>query len=143
MKQSYRVRLGSYRAIAALFGTHGYIQPDEEWKAQGGKVNGQHATDFPFPVTKEWLARGRQRYEIFCAVCHGSTGDGFGMIVQRGFVRPPAFFPVPDHQTALPQLYAREVDDLLYAMDVRGESRHDDSSRGRVEDPLDRAAHRP
>src|SRR5687768_13331135 len=73
-----------------------------------GKVNGQLATEFPFPVTKEWLARGQQRYEIFCAVCHGSTGDGFGMIVQRGFVRPPAFYPVPEHQTALPQLYARE-----------------------------------
>ena len=73
-----------------------------------GKVNGQTATEFPFPVTKEWLARGRQRYEIFCAVCHGSTGDGYGMIVQRGFVRPPAFFPVPAHQSALPQLFARE-----------------------------------
>src|SRR5688572_25568109 len=47
-----------------------------------GKVNGQTATEFPFPVTKDWLARGRQRYEIFCAVCHGSTGDGFGMIVR-------------------------------------------------------------
>ena len=73
-----------------------------------GKVNGQIATEFPFPVTKEWLARGRERYEIFCAVCHGSTGDGYGMIVQRGFVRPPAFYPIPEHQTALPQLYERE-----------------------------------
>ena len=73
-----------------------------------GKVNGQPATEYPFPVTKEWLARGQQRYEIFCAVCHGSTGDGFGMIVQRGFVRPPALYPIPEHQAALPQLYARE-----------------------------------
>src|SRR5688572_24765339 len=73
-----------------------------------GKVNGQPTTDFPFPVTKEWLTRGQHRYEIFCAVCHGSTGDGFGMIVQRGFVRPPALYPIPEHQTALPQLYARE-----------------------------------
>jgi mono/diheme cytochrome c family protein len=73
-----------------------------------GKVNGQLASDFPFPITKEWLARGRERYEIYCAVCHGSTGDGYGMIVQRGFVRPPAFYPVSEHQTALPRLYERE-----------------------------------
>ena len=73
-----------------------------------GKKSGQLVTEFPFPLTKQWLARGRERYEIYCAVCHGSTGDGYGMIVQRGFVRPPAFFPVPAHQTALPQLYARE-----------------------------------
>ena len=72
-----------------------------------GKVNGQPASEFPFPVTADWLARGRQRYEIFCAVCHGSTGDGYGMIVQRGFVRPPAFYPIPEHQAALPQHYTR------------------------------------
>ena len=28
---------------------------------------------------------------IYCSVCHGATGDGRGMIVQRGFVPPPSF----------------------------------------------------
>lgn len=55
-----------------------------------GKVDGQPATNFPFPVSREWLERGRQRYDIFCAVCHGATGDGNGMIVQRGFTPPPS-----------------------------------------------------
>jgi len=37
------------------------------------------------------VARGRERYEIFCAPCHGRRGDGDGIIVAHGFPRPPAF----------------------------------------------------
>ncbi|HZD52868.1 MAG TPA: cytochrome c, partial [Woeseiaceae bacterium] len=37
------------------------------------------------------LARGRERYGIYCAPCHGGIGDGDGMIVHRGFPRPPSF----------------------------------------------------
>jgi mono/diheme cytochrome c family protein len=37
------------------------------------------------------LQRGRQRYDIFCAPCHGMAGDGNGYVVQRGFPRPPSF----------------------------------------------------
>jgi mono/diheme cytochrome c family protein len=73
-----------------------------------GMVNGQPAETYPFPVTRERLIRGQQRYEIFCAVCHGSLGDGNGMIVQRGFTRPPAFYPLPLHEQQMPLLYARE-----------------------------------
>jgi len=56
-----------------------------------GKVNGTDVTMFPFPVTAAVLARGRERYDIFCSVCHGRTGDGQGMIVKRGFPAPPTF----------------------------------------------------
>ncbi|MCX7717471.1 MAG: cytochrome c [Candidatus Sumerlaeaceae bacterium] len=49
-----------------------------------GRVNGQFAEVFPFPVTREVLRRGQERYNIFCAPCHGQTGLGNGMIVQRG-----------------------------------------------------------
>jgi mono/diheme cytochrome c family protein len=42
-------------------------------------------------VTLARLERGRERFEIFCAVCHGRTGNGDGMIVQRGFPAPPTF----------------------------------------------------
>lgn len=56
-----------------------------------GLEDGRPAARFPFPVTREVLERGRQRYEIFCAPCHGRTGGGEGMIVQRGFRRPPSF----------------------------------------------------
>jgi mono/diheme cytochrome c family protein len=43
------------------------------------------------PIDVALLARGRERFEIFCAPCHGRVGDGSGMIVQRGFPRPPSF----------------------------------------------------
>jgi len=46
---------------------------------------------FPFPVTGEILSHGQERYNIFCAPCHSRTGDGDGMIVRRGFRRPPSF----------------------------------------------------
>ena len=46
---------------------------------------------FPFPITKETVERGRERYEIFCSVCHGMTGHGNGMIVRRGFRQAASF----------------------------------------------------
>jgi mono/diheme cytochrome c family protein len=52
-------------------------------------------TDGPFPTSgealREVLARGQERFNIYCSMCHGQTGDGNGMIVQRGFVRPPSY----------------------------------------------------
>jgi mono/diheme cytochrome c family protein len=55
-----------------------------------GKVNGAAAEVFPFPVTREVLDRGRDRFNIYCSPCHGMSGDGDGMIVQRGLRRPPS-----------------------------------------------------
>jgi mono/diheme cytochrome c family protein len=46
---------------------------------------------FPIPVTREVVRRGKERYEIFCTVCHGLTGNGDGMIVRRGFRRAASF----------------------------------------------------
>ena len=43
------------------------------------------------PVTLSLLERGRERFEAYCTPCHGYTGDGHGMIVQRGFPAPPSF----------------------------------------------------
>ena len=50
-----------------------------------GRVNGQLATTFPFPVTETVLARGRERYGIYCTPCHGLAGYGDGMVVARGY----------------------------------------------------------
>jgi mono/diheme cytochrome c family protein len=47
--------------------------------------------EFPIPVTKEVVLRGRERYDIFCSACHGLTGNGDGMIVRRGFRRAASF----------------------------------------------------
>lgn len=49
------------------------------------------ADTFPFPVAREHIARGRERFEIFCAPCHGLAGAGDGIVVQRGFRPPPSY----------------------------------------------------
>lgn len=56
-----------------------------------GKVNGVEVNTFPFPVTREVLTRGRERYNIYCTPCHDRLGEGQGMIVQRGFPPPPSY----------------------------------------------------
>jgi mono/diheme cytochrome c family protein len=44
--------------------------------------------NFPIPITRKDLDRGQERYQIFCSVCHGATGNGDGMIARRGFNKP-------------------------------------------------------
>jgi mono/diheme cytochrome c family protein len=56
-----------------------------------GKENGALATIFPFRVDDIVMARGQERFDIFCSPCHGRTGMGDGMVVQRGYRRPPPF----------------------------------------------------
>jgi mono/diheme cytochrome c family protein len=57
-------------------------------------TNEPEATAFPADVKidRDTLDRGRAQFDIFCAVCHGRLGDGSGMIVQRGFPRPPSYY---------------------------------------------------
>jgi mono/diheme cytochrome c family protein len=56
-----------------------------------GKSGDDFVAEIPVKVTAELLARGRTRYEVFCAPCHGRTGRGDGMIVQRGFKKPSSY----------------------------------------------------
>ncbi len=56
-----------------------------------GKVNGADATVFPFPVDERVMRRGRERFDIHCSPCHGRSGQGDGMVVQRGYRRPPTY----------------------------------------------------
>jgi hypothetical protein len=56
-----------------------------------GQENGAVSNRFPFPITKADLDRGREQYNVFCTPCHDYTGSGNGMIVQRGFPKPPSY----------------------------------------------------
>jgi mono/diheme cytochrome c family protein len=56
-----------------------------------GKVDGADALMFPFRVDESVMARGQQRFNIYCSPCHGRTGLGDGMVVRRGYRRPPPF----------------------------------------------------
>jgi cytochrome c553 len=67
----------------------GHLRDDEHLYT--GKIDGQLVNEFPMAVTAGVMARGKERFEIFCSPCHGRTGEGNGMIVQRGFRRPPSY----------------------------------------------------
>jgi hypothetical protein len=67
----------------------GALQNDEHFYT--GKSGGTVAATFPFAVTQEILARGQERYDIFCSPCHDRVGNGQGVIVQRGFRQPSSF----------------------------------------------------
>jgi mono/diheme cytochrome c family protein len=56
-----------------------------------GKHGNAFGNELPYPLTREVLAHGEDRYNIYCAPCHARIGDGNGMIVQRGFKHPPTF----------------------------------------------------
>jgi len=56
-----------------------------------GKLGANPGDFMPFSITYDALARGRERFNIYCTPCHSRTGDGNGMIVQRGFRPPPSF----------------------------------------------------
>ncbi|HUR19335.1 MAG TPA: cytochrome c [Vicinamibacterales bacterium] len=56
-----------------------------------GIVDGKPAETLPMPVTAQVMARGQERFNVFCSPCHGRMGAGDGMIVERGFRKPPSY----------------------------------------------------
>ena len=56
-----------------------------------GKTAAGFVTELPVPLNAELLARGRSQFQVFCTPCHGQTGRGDGMIVQRGFKAPSSY----------------------------------------------------
>jgi mono/diheme cytochrome c family protein len=50
-----------------------------------------YATEFPYPVDEPMMTRGRERFNIYCAACHGRAGYGDGKIVLRGYLKPPSY----------------------------------------------------
>jgi mono/diheme cytochrome c family protein len=77
------------RMLVANTVARGQLREDE--LLYTGKVNGQPSTEFPMPVTADVLTRGQERFNVYCSPCHGRTGIGNGMIVQRGFRAPPSY----------------------------------------------------
>jgi mono/diheme cytochrome c family protein len=56
-----------------------------------GKAGGELVDALPVPLTAGLLARGQNRFNIYCSPCHGRTGAGNGMVVQRGLRPPPSY----------------------------------------------------
>jgi mono/diheme cytochrome c family protein len=61
----------------------------QEGAGQGATFPGPDR--FPFQISEAEVNRGQERFNVYCSMCHGPTGEGEGMIVRRGFRRPPSF----------------------------------------------------
>ena len=81
-------------------GTVAQNQLHEDTYFYTGKVNNNPGGAMPFLVTREVLARGRERYNIYCAPCHSRVGDGNGFIPSRGFARKPPSYHIERLQKA-------------------------------------------
>jgi mono/diheme cytochrome c family protein len=65
----------------------GHLRDDE--LLYQGTLNGQAAEVFPFAVDDAVMTRGHDAFNAFCSPCHGRTGRGDGIVVKRGYTRPP------------------------------------------------------
>lgn len=79
----------SARPLPEYTVARGHLNADTEFYT--GMQGNQPVDRFPFPITRDVLSRGQQRYDIYCAPCHDHLGTGEGMIVQRGFRKPPSY----------------------------------------------------
>jgi mono/diheme cytochrome c family protein len=80
----------SARALPEGTVARGFLR-DDAALSRGQGPDGKFVEQIPMPLTRALLARGQERFNIFCSPCHGRTGQGQGMIVQRGFKRPPSY----------------------------------------------------
>lgn len=81
---------GSARPLPEGVVARGFLREDAALY-RGMGPDGKFVLDLPVPVTRALLLRGQERFNVFCSPCHGRTGNGQGMIVQRGFKSPSSF----------------------------------------------------
>jgi mono/diheme cytochrome c family protein len=81
----------SRSARTFVAGTVARGQLHEDALLYTGKVDGKDADVFPFAIDDRVMARGQERFNIYCSPCHGRTGQGDGMVVRRGYRHPPTF----------------------------------------------------
>jgi mono/diheme cytochrome c family protein len=79
----------SARPLVAGTVARGHLREDA--LLETGRIGNADADIFPVAVDTRLVARGRERFDIYCAPCHGRTGSGDGMVVQRGFRRPESY----------------------------------------------------
>jgi mono/diheme cytochrome c family protein len=79
----------SARPLVADTVARGFLRTDEHFFK--GNVNGKVADSLPLPLTRALLERGQERFNIYCTPCHDRVGNGQGMVVRRGYRRPPSY----------------------------------------------------
>ncbi|NBX16905.1 MAG: cytochrome c [Proteobacteria bacterium] len=75
-----------------------------------GKNGEAFVSKIPLRITQSFVERGQERYNIYCAVCHGKTGAANGIVVQRnaGLLKPPSF-----HEDRLVNMPAGQIYDAI------------------------------
>lgn len=68
----------------------GHLRADDRF-FRGVEADGTFVRRVPMEIDAAVLARGQERFNIFCAPCHSQVGDGLGMIVQRGYKQPNSY----------------------------------------------------
>ena len=76
---------------ASLFENSTEAQPLPEGVTAQGDLERAQQAGAPPTADDKLLARGQQRFDIYCSPCHGIGGNGDGMIVRRGFPAPPSY----------------------------------------------------
>jgi mono/diheme cytochrome c family protein len=62
----------------------------ENHELETGRTDSGFVEQIPLPLNRALITRGQERFNIYCSPCHGRTAAGDGMIVRRGFRRPPS-----------------------------------------------------
>ena len=68
------------------------FNPQDKAYYEGKNSKGTWVKKAPITVTESIVKRGQDRYNIYCSMCHGQTGEGNGLVVQRGYTRPAAYW---------------------------------------------------
>ena len=86
----------------------GHLDDDAAFYTGKGPDGKTFLETFPFPVTRQTIDRGQNRFNVYCSPCHGRLGFGDGKIVRRGFKHPPSY-----HSDRLRQVPAGYIFDVI------------------------------
>lgn len=89
-KMENQPRYETYEPAAAWSDNMSARRPPPGTVARDQPIGGMPEA-MPMPVTRALLDRGHKLYAVNCVPCHGAVGYGHGMVVQRGFPRPPSY----------------------------------------------------
>jgi len=92
--------------VALYTGRKTRAKPIPEGQLKGRDENQDFIDDFPISVDEQLIRHGRDRYVIYCAVCHDPLGTGRGKIVERGYTRPPTYHQPRLRQAPVGRLFA-------------------------------------
>tara|TARA_R100001143_G_scaffold63545_1_gene71605 strand:- start:8524 stop:9507 length:984 start_codon:yes stop_codon:yes gene_type:complete len=96
---------------------------------EGVDEDGNFVDEIPFEMTRDFLYRGKERYDIYCQMCHGATGNGQGIIMtgQYGYVPAPTYHREASYNMPDGEIYSAIANGIRtmpsYATQIKVEDR--------------------